>query len=47
MRATKVAILFLTAFVLAGCNTAEGIGKDVQSGGKAIEKSAQNVKKKL
>jgi entericidin B len=47
MRAIKFAILALTALTLVGCNTAEGIGKDVQAGGKAIEKSATKVKKKL
>ena len=47
MCAVKLALLSLTALLLAGCNTAEGIGKDVQAGGKVIEKSAQDVKKKL
>jgi predicted small secreted protein len=26
---------------LAGCNTIEGIGQDVQAGGRAIEKAAK------
>ena len=26
---------------LAGCNTLEGVGQDVQAGGKAIEKAAK------
>lgn len=47
MRLVTLTLLSLTALLLAGCNTAEGIGKDVQAGGKAIEKSAQDVKKKL
>ncbi|MEW5837305.1 MAG: entericidin A/B family lipoprotein [Pseudomonadota bacterium] len=27
--------------LLAACNTVEGVGKDIQSGGKAIERAAQ------
>lgn len=34
-----VAGLILSAALLAGCNTTRGIGKDVKSVGKAIEKS--------
>jgi predicted small secreted protein len=32
---------------LAGCNTVEGVGKDVQAGGKAIERAADAVQKKM
>ena len=32
--------LLITALVLAGCNTFEGMGKDIQKGGAAIEKAA-------
>ena len=28
-------------FGVAGCNTLEGVGQDVQAGGKAIEKAAK------
>lgn len=31
-------------FVLAGCNTIEGVGKDVKKGGEAIEKAADRHK---
>ncbi len=31
-----VAMLFLTA-----CNTVQGVGKDIQAGGKAVEKVAK------
>jgi entericidin B len=31
---------FATAISVVGCNTVEGIGKDVKQGGEAIEKSA-------
>lgn len=43
-------LLALTALVIAGgsvaaCNTVEGAGQDIQAGGKAIERTAQDVKK--
>ena len=41
------AMLLLTSFGLAACNTAEGFGEDVQSGGEAIEESAEDVKQKM
>jgi predicted small secreted protein len=40
----KMSALFaLAGLVLgvAGCNTLEGVGQDVQAGGKAIEKAAK------
>ncbi len=37
--ATLLAASF--AFALAGCNTLEGIGKDVQKAGSAIEDAAK------
>ena len=36
-------ILGFSAF-LAGCNTMEGAGKDIQGAGKALEKSAEKNK---
>jgi entericidin B len=37
-----VALLLLIGFAvgIAGCNTVEGMGKDVKAGGQAIEKAA-------
>jgi len=32
---------------LTACNTFEGAGQDVQAGGRAIERSADNVQKKM
>lgn len=29
---------------LAGCNTVEGLGKDIKKGGEAIEKAAEKAK---
>ncbi|MGQ0443528.1 MAG: entericidin A/B family lipoprotein [Methylophilaceae bacterium] len=34
-----IAVTFVLAFVLAGCNTVQGIGKDIEKGGEAIQKS--------
>ena len=36
----KVAALFLAVLFLAGCNTMEGLGKDIQQGGEKLEKAA-------
>ncbi len=35
-----IAIL-AAAFVLAGCNTVQGVGKDVQKAGSAVERAAE------
>jgi predicted small secreted protein len=36
--------MILGAFVLSACNTMEGLGQDVQQGGKKIERSADEHK---
>jgi predicted small secreted protein len=36
--------MILGAFVLTACNTMEGLGQDVQQGGKKIERSADEHK---
>ncbi len=42
----SVALVISAIFAcgLAGCNTVNGFGKDLQSGGKAISKTAKKVK---
>ena len=42
----KRALLILVAslYVLAGCNTIEGAGKDIQKGGEKIEDAAKKTK---
>ena len=42
-----IALLCLTAIgaLVAGCNTVEGAGKDIQAGGQAVEKAADKAKK--
>ncbi|MEY4713046.1 MAG: Entericidin EcnA/B family [Pseudomonadota bacterium] len=36
-----IATLLVAIFALAGCNTLEGIGKDVQKAGGALEDAAK------
>jgi predicted small secreted protein len=49
MNRKMVALLSLIGFAIAasavaGCNTVEGVGKDVKAGGQAIEKAADKNK---
>ena len=40
----KLAVLLLalvSIFSLSACNTIQGVGKDIEKGGKAIERAAQ------
>ena len=37
MMLKKIATLVAIAFVLAGCNTVSGVGKDIQKAGEKIE----------
>lgn len=36
----RVVTLFLAVLFLAGCNTMEGLGKDIKQGGEQLEKAA-------
>jgi predicted small secreted protein len=36
----KAVAMLLAIMFLAGCNTIEGVGKDLKKGGEAIEKAA-------
>ncbi len=40
-----IASLAIASLSLSACNTVEGVGKDIKSAGKAIEKSADGAKK--
>lgn len=42
-----IAMLFAVSFVtvLAGCNTMQGAGKDIERGGEKIQKKAEDAKK--
>jgi len=37
----KLFAILISALVLAGCNTVEGIGKDVKRAGEAVEHAAK------
>jgi len=38
-----IAVLFIAALTLAGCNTMEGFGKDVGKAGDSIEKAGSKA----
>ena len=44
MKKTLVAAALVAAFGLTACNTVEGAGKDISSAGKAVSKTANDVK---
>lgn len=37
----KLFVLMAVIAFLAGCNTVQGVGKDLQKGGEAVEKAAK------
>jgi predicted small secreted protein len=39
-------MLFMMS-ALSGCNTVEGVGKDVSAGGRAMSDTAQDTKEKM
>ena len=41
MKFIPAVVVLAVSMMLAACNSVEGVGKDIQSGGKAIEKAAQ------
>ncbi len=41
MRFLKQMLSFIAVLALTGCNTVQGVGKDIQAGGKAVEKVAK------
>jgi len=43
----SIALLFVfVGTLLAGCNTFEGMGKDIERGGEKLQDSAENARKK-
>jgi entericidin B len=38
----RLVLLLLLAALTAGCNTVNGIGKDIEEGGKAIQRTTKN-----
>jgi len=41
MRSFTVLLLAVWSIALVGCNTMEGLGKDIQKGGEKLEKAAK------
>jgi len=37
----RIVLFVMAAMFLAGCNTVEGLGKDIQKGGEALEKAGK------
>jgi len=35
----KAVVMFVAVLMLSGCNTMEGLGKDIQKGGEQIQKA--------
>lgn len=42
-----LALVVIASAMLAGCNTIAGMGKDIESGGSAVEGAAKDVQKKM
>jgi predicted small secreted protein len=40
-KARMALLALVAAFVLSGCNTIEGVGKDLKQGGAAIERAVK------
>ena len=43
----KLLVLIAATIAVAGCNTISGAGKDIEAGGKAVKKAADDTKKKM
>ncbi len=41
---TLIACACMLTLMVAGCNTVEGAGEDLQAGGRAVENAAQDAK---
>ncbi|MBR0566883.1 entericidin A/B family lipoprotein [Azoarcus sp. L1K30] len=44
---TIIALLLAAMFVISGCNTVAGAGKDIEAGGEKVQKAAEDVKEKM
>ncbi len=47
LRRALLAAMLVAAAAVSACNTAEGVGKDVESAGDAVQETAKDVKKKM
>lgn len=44
---TIFAMLLASTFVLTGCNTVAGAGKDLEKGGEKVQDTAKDVQQKM
>lgn len=44
---SMIALLLSSAFILSGCNTVAGAGKDMERGGEKVQDTAKDVQKKM
>ena len=44
---TTLALLMAAAFMIGGCNTIAGAGKDIEAGGEAVHDTAEDVKQDM
>lgn len=44
---SMLALLFASAFVLTGCNTVAGAGKDLERGGEKVQDTAKDVQQRM
>ena len=44
---TTLALLMAAAFMVGGCNTIAGAGKDIEAGGEKVQDTAEEVKQEM
>jgi predicted small secreted protein len=47
MKKLSILLAFLAAGLLAGCNTIQGAGKDLERGGEKLQQSAKDTKERM
>jgi len=47
MKKLSIFLAFLAAGLLAGCNTMQGAGKDIERGGEKLQDSAKNARDRM
>lgn len=47
MKKTAAALALLILGVLAGCNTMQGVGKDIERGGEKLQGAAKDTREKM
>lgn len=47
MKKTAALLALLMLGVLAGCNTMQGMGRDIERGGEKLQDSARDIREKM